>query len=39
MPRFHFFLPRAGRKNPMVALGIVTAVLLVALLALPFVTG
>jgi hypothetical protein len=39
MPRFHLFLLRAGRNNPMVALGIVTAVLLIALLALPFVAG
>jgi hypothetical protein len=39
MPRFPFFLLRAGRDNPMIALGIVTAVLLIALLALPFVTG
>jgi hypothetical protein len=30
-------LRRIGRDHPLVALGIVTAVLLVALLALPFV--
>ena len=38
MPRLPSSLQRAGRDHPLIALGIVMAVLLIALLALPFIT-